>query len=117
MTTIKGKPGKDGQVRRYFNCTGKSQRVCHGPKVTIYAEDLENMVYQCIAEKLAGLKEARYSSHKGGGERNDLKLRSRPWRQQKATVGYDAGWGLQRGSIDHRQQKGQPAQAGPSGSL
>ena len=75
MTTIKGKPGKDGQVRRYFNCTGKSQRVCHGPKVTIYAEDLENMVYQCIAEKLAGLKEARYSSHKGGGERNDLKLK------------------------------------------
>ena len=75
MTTIKGKPGKDGQVRRYFNCTGKSQRVCHGPKVTIYAEDLENMVYQCIAEKLAGLKEARYSSYKGGGERNDLKLK------------------------------------------
>ena len=40
MTTIKGKPGKNGEVRRYFNCTGKSQRVCHGPKVTIYAEDL-----------------------------------------------------------------------------
>ena len=75
MTTIKGKPGKDGQVRRYFNCTGKSQRVCHGPKVTIYAEDLENMVYQCIAEKLAGLKEARYSSHKDSGEFNDLKLK------------------------------------------
>ena len=75
MTTIKGKPGKNGEVRRYFNCTGRSQRVCHGPKVTIYAEDLENMVYQCIAEKLAGLKEARYNSHKGGGERNDLKLK------------------------------------------
>ena len=75
MTTIKGKPGKNGEVRRYFNCTGKSQRVCHGPKMTIYAEDLENMVYQCIAEKLAGLKEAKYSSHKGSGERNDLKLK------------------------------------------
>lgn len=75
MTTIKGKPGKNGEVRRYFNCTGKSQRVCQGPKVTIYAEDLENMVYQCIAEKLAGLKEARYSSHKCSGEFNDLKLK------------------------------------------
>ena len=75
MTTVKGKPGKDGQVRRYFNCTGKSQRVCHGPKVTIYAEDLEHMVYQCIAEKLVGLKEAKYSSHQGSGELNDLKLK------------------------------------------
>ena len=76
MTTIKGKPGKDGQVRRYFNCTGKSQRVCHGPKVTIYAEDLENMVYQCIAEKLSGLTETRYHSHKNSsGELNDLKLK------------------------------------------
>ena len=56
MTTIKGKPGKNGEVRRYFNCTGRSQRVCQGPKVTIYAEDLENMVYQCIAEKLARLE-------------------------------------------------------------
>ena len=75
MTTIKGKPGKNGEVRRYFNCTGRSQRVCQGPKVTIYAEDLENMVYQCIAEKLAVLKEAKYSSHKGSGELNDLKLK------------------------------------------
>lgn len=75
MTTIKGKPGKNGEVRRYFNCTGRSQRVCQGPKVTIYAEDLENMVYQCIAEKLVGLKEAKYSSHTGSGEFNDLKLK------------------------------------------
>ena len=36
MTTIKGKPGKNGEVRRYFNCTGKSQRVCHGPKAVSY---------------------------------------------------------------------------------
>ena len=43
--------------------------------MTIYAEDLENMVYQCIAEKLVGLKEAKYSSHKGSGELNDLKLK------------------------------------------
>ena len=76
MTTVKGKPGKNGQVRRYFNCTGRSQRVCQGPKVTIYAEDLENMVYECIAEKLAGLKEAKYSSHKRSrGGLNDLKLK------------------------------------------
>lgn len=76
MTTIKGNANQKGQVRRYFNCTGKSQRVCAGPKVTIYAEDLENMVYQCIAEKLSGLNETRYRSHKNSSsELNGLRLK------------------------------------------
>lgn len=76
LTTIKGNANQKGQVRRYFNCTGRSQRICAGPKVTIYAEDLENMVYQCIAEKLSGLNETRYRSHKSSsGELNDLKLK------------------------------------------
>ena len=42
----------------------------------VYAEDLENMVYECIAEKLSGLNEMSYHSHKSSrGELNDLKLK------------------------------------------
>ncbi len=77
MTTVKGVINKNGDVRRYFNCTGKShQKICTVTKVTIYAEDLENMVYDCITEKLSELKEVK----RGGkafeyGEINDLKLK------------------------------------------
>lgn len=77
MTTIKGKINKEGEIRRYFNCTGKShQRICTGTKVTIYAEDLENMVYDCISEKLADLKNTRHTAVKtNAAELNDLKLK------------------------------------------
>lgn len=55
MTTIKGEV--KNQTRRYFTCTGKSHlKKCPGPKVTIYAESIENMVYQHIAKKLGTLK-------------------------------------------------------------
>lgn len=60
MTTIKGKIGKEGEIRRYFNCTGKShKKICTGTKATIYAEDLENMVYNCIFEKLSDMKDIK----------------------------------------------------------
>lgn len=77
MTTIKGKINKEGEIRRYFNCTGKShQRICTGTKVTIYAQDLENMVYDCISEKLADLKNTRHTAVKtNAAELNDLKLK------------------------------------------
>ncbi len=77
MTTIKGKINRAGEMRRYFHCTGKShKKTCTGPKVTIYAEDLENMIYACIAEKLADLKEMQHTSGRGDStEINDLKLR------------------------------------------
>lgn len=56
MTTVKSKVNKSGEIRRYFNCTGRShKRICSGPSVTVYAEDLENMVYDCISEKLSEL--------------------------------------------------------------
>ena len=79
MTTIKGKLNKSGEIRRYFNCTGKThKKICTGPDVTIYAEDLENMVYACISEKLADLKEVQRTTRKGdSAEINDLKLRIR----------------------------------------
>lgn len=77
MTTIKGKINKDGEIRRYFNCTGKShKKICTGTKVSIYAEDLENMVYDCISEKLFELKEIKHTTAKGNtAEVNDLKLK------------------------------------------
>lgn len=77
MTTIKGKINKSGEMRRYFNCTGRShKKTCTGPKVTIYAEDLENMVYECISEKLADLKEMNRTTRKGDtAEVNELKLK------------------------------------------
>jgi len=77
MTTIKGKINKDGEMRRYFNCTGKShKRTCTGTKVSIYAEDLENMVYDCISDKLSELKEAkRTKAGSNAGEVNDIKLK------------------------------------------
>ena len=77
MTTIKGKINKSGEIRRYFNCTGRShKKTCTGPKVTIYAEDLENMVYECISAKLADLKEMNRTTRKGDtAEVNELKLK------------------------------------------
>jgi len=77
MTTIKGKVNKEGGVRRYFNCTGKShKKICTGPKVSIYAEDLENMVYDCISQKLSDLTEIKHSASRNHtAEINDLKLK------------------------------------------
>lgn len=77
MTTIKGKLNKSGEIRRYFNCTGRShKKTCTGPKMTIYAEDLENMVYECVSAKLADLKEVNRTARKGDpAEINELKLK------------------------------------------
>ncbi len=60
MTVTKGGKRKDGTQTRYFSCTGKSHnRICNGPKVTLYADSLEDMVYNLIAEKLQSLKVSR----------------------------------------------------------
>lgn len=77
MTTIKGKIGREGEIRRYFNCTGKShKKICTGTKVTIYAQDLENMVYDCICEKLSDIKEIKKITVKGDtAEVNEWKLK------------------------------------------
>ena len=64
MTTIKGKTGS-GDIRRYFNCTGKTHfKCCKGTKATIYAESLEDMVYTEIAKKLESLKGIKSSERK-----------------------------------------------------
>lgn len=64
MTTIKGKTSS-GEVRRYFNCTGKSHfKDCKGTRVTIYAESLEDMVYEEIGKRLELLKNVKKSEQK-----------------------------------------------------
>lgn len=60
MTVTKGNPHADGTRTRYFSCTGKSHnRACKGSKVPLYADSLEDMVYELITEKLATLKDSR----------------------------------------------------------
>lgn len=60
MTVTKGGEKSDGTRTRYFSCTGKSHnRACKGVKKPLYADSLEDMVYELIAEKLANLKEHR----------------------------------------------------------
>lgn len=57
MTTTKGKTG-NGTIRIYFNCIGKSHyRDCTGSCTTIYAQSLEDMVYEEIRKKLDSLKD------------------------------------------------------------
>ena len=60
MTVTKGSPHADGTRTRYFSCTGKSHnRICKGSQITLYADSLEDMVYELIAEKLKTLKDTR----------------------------------------------------------
>jgi hypothetical protein len=60
MTVTKGGKHADGSRTRYFSCTGKSHnRTCSGPKVTIYADSIEDMAYKLISEKLNSLKTCR----------------------------------------------------------
>ncbi len=60
MTTIKGKPTKDGTITMYFNCIGRSEkRTCKGPGATVYVSELENVIAQAITAKLKTLKTER----------------------------------------------------------
>lgn len=85
MTTIKGKIGS-GEIRRYFICTGKTHfKDCKGTNITIYADSLEDMVYNEIAKKLETLKGIRESERKNlSPEINELrnKLKSIELAQQ-----------------------------------
>ena len=60
MTVTKGAKRKDGSQTRYFSCTGKSHnRICKGTSKPIYADSLEDMVYELVSEKLETLKGSR----------------------------------------------------------
>lgn len=59
MTTIKGKPTKDGTITTYFNCIGRSdKRKCKGP-ATVYISELETVIAKAITLKLKTLKTER----------------------------------------------------------
>lgn len=60
MTVTKGSKHVDGTQTRYFSCTGKSHnRKCKGVNIVLYADSLEDMVYELISEKLISLKACR----------------------------------------------------------
>lgn len=62
MRAAKGSLRTDGSYTRYFGCTGKSHnRICDGVKVPVYAESLEDLVYDLITKKLTTLKDVRRS--------------------------------------------------------
>lgn len=74
MTVTKGGKHTDGNVTRYFRCTGKSEGICTGPETVIYAESLENMVDKSILEILNSLSECPVSIGKKETEKiNSLK--------------------------------------------
>lgn len=57
MTVTKGGKRRDGSRTRYFSCTGKSHnRICKGTKKPVYADSLEDMVYELVSEKIETLK-------------------------------------------------------------
>ena len=75
MTCTKGAERSDGTRTRYFSCTGKTHnRACNGVKKPVYADSLEDMVYELIAEKLADLKQHQKSiSTDNTNKINDLR--------------------------------------------
>lgn len=72
MTVTKGGKRVDGTQTRYYSCTGKSNRICKGPKVTIYAESVEAAVYDLILKKLASLKAGRKNISANNTEKINL---------------------------------------------
>lgn len=76
MSVIKSKPNKNGEIRRYFNCTGKSHNTkCTGTEVTMYAENLEELVSRCIAEKLCNFNNTPAPTVIDSPEINEINLR------------------------------------------
>jgi len=77
MRVVKGSLRTDGSYTRYFGCTGKAvNRICDGVKVPVYAESLENMVYDLIEQKLETLHDVRRKVQEDYGSKlNHLKNR------------------------------------------
>ncbi|MEM1484941.1 recombinase family protein [Oscillospiraceae bacterium PP1C4] len=88
MTTIKSQRS-DGSYRRYFNCTGQShKKTCTGVKGTIYAQDMEKMVDDCIAEKLETIGNSKKTVTKtNSAELNALRLQIKEIEKQEKTLG------------------------------
>ena len=80
---------KRGETRKYFICTGKThKKTCSGVKGTIYVEDMEYMVEDCIAEKLKSLKSIRRQMKETDATQlNSLKLKIAEIEQQEKLLG------------------------------
>ena len=77
MNITKSSPNKSGNVRRYFNCSGKSnKKTCCGPDATIYAEELEDLINESIKEKLSSIRFYTLSpTDEHRADINELKLK------------------------------------------
>lgn len=82
MTTVKG------QSKKYFLCTGKThKKVCTGVKQTIYVDDMETMVDECILQKLESLKLSRvHRSDENAAQINELKLKLKEVEQKLSSL-------------------------------
>ena len=82
MTTIKG------GTRKYFLCTGKThKKTCSGILQTVYAEDMEAMASDCIAQKLASLKLSRTQRTEENAQQiNSLKLKLKEVEQKLSAL-------------------------------
>ena len=88
LTTIKSRKS-DGKYRRYFCCTGRTnKKVCSGTNYTIYADDMEKFVYKCISDKLSSLGSFKKTvSESGKAELNALKIQQREIEAQESALG------------------------------
>ncbi len=76
MTTVKGRPDRNGEQRRYFCCTGKTnKKICNGPETSVYIGDLEQFIQKCVSEKLSAAGNCTSRPEGASAERNRLKLR------------------------------------------
>lgn len=83
MTTVKG------ETRKYFLCTGKThKKTCTGINQTVYVEDIEDMIDECIANKLETLKLSRvHHSEENASQINSLKLQIKDIEQKLSSLG------------------------------
>ena len=88
MTTAKSQRS-DGSYRRYFVCTGKSHRkTCKGIKSTIYVDDMEQLLEQCISEKIKTLGKLRQNfDNEQSTKRNDIELKIKKIEQSQKQLG------------------------------
>lgn len=82
MTTVKG------QSRKYFLCTGKThKKTCTGIKQTIYVEDVEELIDECIGKKLECLNCSKTQhSEENTVQVNILKLKIKEVEQKLNTL-------------------------------
>lgn len=82
MTTVKG------STRQYFLCAGKThKKTCSGIRQTIYVEDIEAMIDDCISEKLNSLKLSRvHHSEENTAQINLIKLKVKEVEQKLSTL-------------------------------